>query len=192
MTEPEMTPQDPRHRGSSAGSTPANPTPDAPRVRRFVPADMQGVIDVILPIQREEYGLAISAGDQPDLRAIPAFYQSGAGDFWVAEAEGRIVGTVGLRDIGGRRGALRKMFVAVPYRGARHGTAQALLERLLEEARARGFRELLLGTAERFLAAHRFYERNGFAPVSVDALPPEFPRMAVDSRFYRLDLAPAG
>jgi GNAT superfamily N-acetyltransferase len=59
---------------------------------------------------------------------------------------------------------------------------------LLDDARRRGVREILLGTTERFLAAHRFYERNGFQPIDAAALPPEFPRMAVDTRFYRLTL----
>lgn len=159
------------------------------RIRRFAPADEQAVIDVILPIQREEFGIPITADDQPDLRAIPSFYQSGLGDFLVAEAEGRVVGTIGLKDIGSARGALRKMFVAAPYRGSRHGVAQALLTRLLDDAASRGVRDIFLGTTDKFLAAHRFYEKNGFARVEPETLPPEFPRMAVDTRFYRLSLS---
>jgi N-acetylglutamate synthase-like GNAT family acetyltransferase len=158
------------------------------QIRRFEPADEQAVIDVILPIQREEFGIAITAEDQPDLRAIPSFYQQGLGDFLVADLDGRVVGTIGLKDIGASRGALRKMFVAASFRGRDRGVAQALLTRLLDDARRRGVREILLGTTERFLAAHRFYERNGFQPIDAAALPPEFPRMAVDTRFYRLTL----
>ncbi len=158
------------------------------RIRRFAPADEQAVIDVILPIQREEFGIPITADEQPDLRAIPTFYQAGLGDFLVAEAEGRVVGTIGLKDIGAARGALRKMFVAAPYRGRKHGVAQALLTRLLDDAAARGVRDIFLGTTDKFLAAHRFYEKNGFTKVAVETLPPEFPRMAVDTRFYRLSL----
>jgi RimJ/RimL family protein N-acetyltransferase len=44
---------------------------------------------------------------------------------------------------------------------------------------------VLLGTTERFHAAHRFYERNGFKRIAVIDLPATFPRMAVDTRFYR-------
>lgn len=157
-------------------------------IRRFVPSDTQGVIDVILPIQREEYGIAITPQDQPDLSAIPAFYQSGAGDFLVAEAEGGIIGTIGMKDIGDGQVALRKMFVAAPWRGRYRGVAQALLDALMDLARTRGVTEILLGTTDKFLAAHRFYERNGFTPADADSLPASFPRMAVDSRFYRLNL----
>ncbi|RVU15284.1 GNAT family N-acetyltransferase [Methylobacterium oryzihabitans] len=159
------------------------------QVRRFSPVDVRSVIDVILPIQREEFGIAITESDQPDLHDIPGFYQVGNGDFFVAEIDGRLVGTIGLKDIGSGQGALRKMFVASDFRGRDHGVAHGLLHHLLSEARARGLQEIYLGTTDRFLAAHRFYEKNGFHPVPVEVLPPSFPRMAVDTRFYRLDLS---
>lgn len=158
-------------------------------IRPFVPADEQGVVDVILPIQREEFGLAITADEQPDLRAIPAFYQAGAGEFLVAECEGRIVGTIAMKDIGRKQGALRKMFVTAEFRGREFGIATSLLNRLLECSRAAGMREVFLGTTDRFLAAHRFYEKQGFRRIDPAALPDSFPRMAVDTRFYALELA---
>lgn len=158
-------------------------------IRPFTVADEEAVVDVILPIQREEFGVAITADDQPDLRAIPDFYQQGSGNFWVAEVAGQVVGTIGLKDIGAGQAALRKMFVAAPYRGREHGVAHALLARLLTDARVAGVREIWLGTTDKFLAAHRFYEKQGFSPISADALPDRFPRMAVDTRFYRLALA---
>ena len=66
----------------------------------FSDADQQGVLDVILPIQQREFGIPITAADQPDLMNIPEFYQSGTGGFWVARSNGEVVGTVGLKDIG--------------------------------------------------------------------------------------------
>ena len=60
-------------------------------IRTFAPDDADGVISVILPIQREEFGIDITADAQPDLRVIPDFYQSGKGQFWVAVKDGAIV-----------------------------------------------------------------------------------------------------
>lgn len=142
------------------------------------------MLDLILSIQRDEYGIAITAQDQPDLSDIPAFYQSGTGDFWVAFADGGLVGTIALKDIGSGQAALRKMFVTASHRGRAAGVAQALLDRLMTEARDRGVAQIWLGTTDRFLAAHRFYEKNGFALAQPETLPASFPRMAVDSRFY--------
>ncbi|WP_138466930.1 GNAT family N-acetyltransferase [Poseidonocella sp. HB161398] len=161
-------------------------------IRPYAEGDAPSVIALILPIQQAEFGIAITAADQPDLAAIPAFYQSGAGDFLVAEQGGALVGTIGLKDIGNRQGALRKMFVSAAHRGGRPGVAAALLGALLERARTAGLAEIYLGTTEKFLAAHRFYEKHGFSAVPPGALPPAFPRMAVDTRFYRLALGAGG
>ncbi|GLS23090.1 N-acetyltransferase [Labrys miyagiensis] len=160
-------------------------------IASFEAEDQQGVIDLILPIQREEFGFAITAEDQPDLAAIPAFYQSGKGDFWVARCEDRVVGSIGLKDIGNDQAALRKMFVAAPFRGREHGVAAGLLQRLLDEARERGIRDVFLGTTDRFLAAHRFYEKHGFVEIAKAELPESFLFMAVDTKFYVFRLAAA-
>ncbi|HMJ06023.1 MAG TPA: GNAT family N-acetyltransferase [Chthoniobacterales bacterium] len=144
----------------------------------------EGVGALIVGIQRDEFQIQITLEDQPDLRNIPAFYQQEAGNFWVALAEGEVVGTVALLDLGNHQGALRKMFVHASYRGPRHGVATRLLDTLLEWSRLQGTKDIYLGTTEKFLAAHRFYERNGFRLVAANALPPSFPKMAVDSRFY--------
>lgn len=156
-------------------------------LRPFAPGDEPAVIDVILPIQREEFGVAITAADQPDLADIPGWYQTGAGQFWLAELDGQAVGTIALKDIGDGAVALRKMFVKPAARGP-VGAAQALLATALDHARAAGVRAVWLGTTDKFKAAHRFYEKNGFEVVEAADLPEAFPRMAVDTRFYRLAL----
>ena len=151
------------------------------------------VVELIVGIQRGEFGIEITAEEQPDLREIPSFYQRGAGNFWVAVVEERVVGTISLLDIGGGRGALRKMFVHREFRGAAHGTARRLLATLLDRAREQELREILLGTTPFFHAAHRFYEKHGFTEIPKATLPASFPIMEVDTRFYRLELPrPAG
>lgn len=146
----------------------------------------QQVIEVILPIQQCEFEVPITLAKQPDLLDIPAFYQTRQGNFWVALADGRVVGTIALVDLGDGLGALRKMFVSEAYRGSQFGTAKMLLDTLLVWAKTHGFREIYLGTTDKFLAAHRFYEKNGFDEVAVESLPQAFPRMDVDSKFYRI------
>lgn len=155
----------------------------------FIPPFSQGVTDLIVPIQRDEFGIDITYDDQPDLKDIPGFYLNGTGNFWVALDGGQVVGTIALKDIGNQQAALRKMFVAKNHRGAQNGVAQELLNILLGHARMVGLREIFLGTTAQYLAAHRFYEKSGFEVIEADALPEAFPRMAVDSRFYRLDIS---
>ena len=158
-------------------------------IRRFDPTHAQAVLELILAIQREEFDIPITANDQPDLQDIPAFYQTGTGNFWVAEAENRVVGTIGLKDIGDNGVALRKMFVARSWRGPSMRVAATLLEEALAHARQMRIETVYLGTTDKFAAAHRFYEKNGFLLIDRYALPSAFPLMAVDTRFYALRLA---
>jgi GNAT superfamily N-acetyltransferase len=91
---------------------------------------------------------------------------------------------VALVDIGGNQVALRKMFVSAAHRGAEHGVAKRLLDTLLQWCRERGVRAIFLGTTSKFLAAHRFYEKNAFTEIDGSQLPASFPLMAVDTKFY--------
>ncbi len=144
------------------------------------------VVDLIVSIQRGEFAIDITADQQPDLRAIQSFYQTGCGNFWVAVAEGHVVGTISLLDIGSKQSALRKMFVHPDFRGPSRGTARSLLETLLAWAESRGIRDIFLGTTPFFTAAHRFYEKHGFSEIQKPELPASFPIMEVDTKFYYL------
>jgi N-acetylglutamate synthase-like GNAT family acetyltransferase len=154
----------------------------------FEPKFEQGVVELIVGIQRGEFEIPITAEQQPDLRRIPTYYQTGSGNFWVALSGGRVIGTIALLDIGNARAALRKMFVHAQYRGVQAGTARLLLDTLLHWATGKGVREVFLGTTSQFVAAHRFYEKHGFSEIQRQDLPPTFPVMEVDVKFYRRSL----
>ena len=149
----------------------------------------QQVVDLILSIQQQEYGIAITAEDQPDLFTIESFYQQGKGLFLVALLEEEVVGTISLKDIGNNEVALRKMFVKEPYRGKVYKTATLLLQAAIEHAREVHVQQIYLGTVPEFKAAHRFYEKNGFTQIEMDQLPATFPLVKVDKLFYTLRLA---
>ena len=155
------------------------------RITPFEPGWEAKILDLILPIQQQEFKVPITAADQPDLAAIPEVYQTGRGQFWMGLVGDEVAGTIGLIDFGSG-GAIRKMFLRKDQRGS--GLAQALLDTLICHAEAAGLPGLCLGTLPQMMAAHRFYERNGFRRVEPETLPAAFPRMAVDTVFYRLDL----
>lgn len=156
-------------------------------IQTFRPEHSGGIVNVILTIQQKEFGVPITLEAQPDLLDVHHFYQHGNGNFWVALDDGRVVGTIAALDIGHRQVALRKMFVAASHRGG--GVAGALLQTLIGWCDDHEVRDIFLGTTERFLAAHRFYEKNGFVEVTRANLPEAFPVMAVDSKFYFLKLS---
>ncbi len=153
-------------------------------VQIYSPEHEQGVVHLILPIQQTEFGVPIKLEDQPDLLDIPGFYQKGNGNFWIALHDDEVIGTIGLLDIGNRQGALRKMFVHAAFRGKEHGVARQLLHALLDWSRRYAMHDIFLGTTAKYLAAHRFYEKNGFTDIPKESLPPAFPVMSVDTKFY--------
>ena len=157
-------------------------------IQSFSPEYTDAVVDLILPIQRDEYGLPVSIATQQDLLTIPEFNQQACGNFWIALDDGAVVGSIALKDIGNQQVALRKMFVKASHRGAQFGVAKHLLNALLAWAREKKISDIYLGTTAQFLAAHRFYEKNGFVEVAKLELPPNFFCMEIDSKFYRLAL----
>ncbi len=148
----------------------------------------QDVIDLILHIQTNEFGIPINLNGQPDLNGIPSFYQINHGNFWLAIADKKVVGTIGLLDIGNGQAALRKMFVHESHRGKEFGVGQQLLNRLIDWARSKKYAAIFLGTTAKFIGAQKFYEKNNFIDVSKEQLPANFPVMEVDVKFYRLGL----
>ncbi len=143
------------------------------------------VINLILSIQQKEFNIPITLEDQPDLQEIEAFFQYGNGNFWVATIDNKIIGTISLVDIGNQQVALRKMFVQENYRGKAFGIGQALLHTVFEWTKVKRLTDIFLGTTEKYLAAHRFYEKNGFTEIEKVDLPKAFPIMQVDTRFYQ-------
>lgn len=142
------------------------------------------VVALVSPIQQLEFNVPISVEEQPDLMNISAVFQTGLGNFWVAVLNGEVVGCVGLVDIGDRAVALKKMFVRADARGKEIGVSAALLERAKQWCRTNGISTIYLGSVEQMKAAHRFYEKNGFAEIAPEALPPSFPLVRVDTRFF--------
>ena len=135
-------------------------------IAAYSDADQRGVVNVILPIQQQEFGIAITEADQPDLANVEEFYQTGTGGFWVARSNDEIVGTVGLKDIGAGQAALRKMFVAAPFRGRELGVAGKLSMPCWRMPAPRASSRFFSAPPDKFLAAHQFYEKKGFRGIA--------------------------
>ncbi|WP_322922580.1 GNAT family N-acetyltransferase [Paenibacillus campi] len=146
------------------------------------------VADMVVHIQQEEYQIPITREQQTDLQDIVGYYLHGTGNFWIAHIDEQVVGTIALLDIGERQLTLRKMFVHQDYRGKTWGVSHALMQQAINWANDHNQREIYLGTTLQFKAAHRFYEKNGFIEIEQQQLPPNFPIVHVDKKFYRLSL----
>jgi N-acetylglutamate synthase-like GNAT family acetyltransferase len=145
-----------------------------------------GIVQLILNIQQNEFNVPVTIKDQPDLLNIKDVYCRKGGNFWVAVENEQVIGTIALIDMGNGQAALRKMFVDAAYRGKEKGIGQLLLDKLIDWCRQKDINKVYLGTVEQLHAAKRFYERNGFVKVEKDTLPETFPLMPVDTEFFKL------
>lgn len=157
------------------------------KVEVFTGEFKKQVVDLVLTIQ-QEFKIPVILADQIDLHDVSGFYQQGVGNFWVALLNGKVVGTIAVMDIGNQQVALRKMFVEQSLRGKDFGIGQALLEEVFSYCAKLGLKEIYLGTTTFFLAAHRFYEKNGFREIEIDQLPESFSPMPCDTKFYVTNL----
>lgn len=154
------------------------------KISTYHPQYQAQVVDLILRIQQQEFGVSITLSDQPDLLNIPNFYQQGNGNFWVALDGDKVIGTIAAIDFDSKNLALRKMFVDSNYRGC--GVGKKLLNSLVSWAGERKVKKICLGTIDKFTVAHKFYEKNGFLRVTNSDLPESFPIMLSDNIFYCL------
>lgn len=121
--------------------------PRASRLRPATPADLPSVLAVLADAELPPDGIAAPLAG-----------------FVVAEQGGRIVGLAGLETYG-TAGLLRS--VAVRPDGRNGGTGRRLVERVLQDARAAGLRDVYLLTT----SAADYFPRFGFAVIPRSAVP---------------------
>jgi GNAT superfamily N-acetyltransferase len=83
---------------------------------------------------------------------------------WLAELEGRVVGSITLYELGGGSGRLGHLVLTPEARGS--GAGRRLVEQVLEAARAAPYERLELDTFGDLTAAGSLYRSVGFEKVS--------------------------
>lgn len=145
-----------------------------PTIRSWRPGDR--VLDHIAEVYRE-FGVTFDPGFESDLLDIGASYAKGA--FWVAEHEGRLVGTGGVMPAGSAR-VIKRIYVAASAR--RGGVARALLRTAYGWG---DFARTELWSDVRFRGAHRLYLSEGFQPGPARVLAD--PDRSVERYFWRIE-----
>jgi len=123
----------------------------------FRPEDQVAVKQLVLAGLAEHWG-KIDLTKKPDLSDIADNYASA--DFLVAWSEGRIVGCGALVPRANQIAEIVRMSVAADMR--RQGIARCILDRLVEIARDRGCRRVILETTAMWTGVIEFYLRCGF------------------------------
>ena len=129
--------------------------------------DKEAVTELVLSVLGE-YRLAPDpAGTDADLRDLERSYAGGAFDVLV-DANGILVGCVGLRALDATTCELRKMYLQKHVRG--QGLGRRLLEHALDRAKSLGFERVTLETASVLTDAIRLYTSYGFRPYPTEHL----------------------
>lgn len=151
------------------------------KVIPYVAIYKEAVAELIRHIVVEEFGLMTSlSSSNIDIDS----YQNGTGNFWVALDGDKVIGTIGLYDIGNNQAVLRRFFVDNAYRGNKFGVSKMLLDTLLTWSKNHNIKQIYLGTRPEFLSAQRFYEKHGFKEVQQSSLPKSVPITPTDKKFY--------
>jgi GNAT superfamily N-acetyltransferase len=136
-------------------------------LRRAVRDDVPAIVALLAEDELGTGGDGPSAGLGSYLRAFDAIDTDPAHLLVVAETEGSVTATLQLTVLPAlpHRGAFRAQLEGVHVRADRRsdGLGARMVGWAVEEARRRGCAEVQLTSQKRRLAAHRFYERLGFA-----------------------------
>lgn len=112
-------------------------------------------------------GLGIDLGFQgvdEELATLPGKYARPGGVVLLAHGGGGVpIGTVAYRPFGDGVCEMKRLYVVPDWR--KHGVGRALCERLLGEARAAGYRRMLLDTGDWLTPALTLYRGLGFRDV---------------------------
>ena len=98
-----------------------------------------------------------------ELDNLPGKFAEPRGRLLVAEEDGKIAGCVALRDLGDDASEMKRMFVYPEFHG--RGVGQLLGRALIGEAKAIGYRRMLLDTGPEQREAQALYRKLGFKDI---------------------------
>jgi ribosomal protein S18 acetylase RimI-like enzyme len=137
-------------------------------------------LDVARELFREyEQSLGVDLGFQgfaAEVDGLPGAYAPPRGRLLIARDDGRPVGCVALRPLGDDVCEMKRLYLRPGLRG--RGVGRMLAERVMDEARAIGYRVMRLDTLPSMADAFALYERLGFVPIA-----PYYPNPVPGTRY---------
>lgn len=105
-------------------------------------------------------------GFDKELATLPGKYSVPEGRLYLVTADGKDAGCIGLRKFSDGVCEMKRLYVRPDYRGT--GIGKALVERIIEDAKAIGYQKMRLDTIkEKMGKAVEIYKEHGF--IEIDA-----------------------
>src|SRR5262245_10855852 len=138
-------------------------------LREARPGEEVAIQQIVTDVLREFDFATDPDGLDADLRDIQTSYIATGGAFLVLVDEAdRVVGCGGIYPLDSETAEVRKMYFRPAARG--RGWGRSLLHQLIDAARRRGFKKLVLETASKLAAADRLYRSVGFVETAREHL----------------------
>lgn len=137
-------------------------------IRRIQANDTEAVRDLINDIMRAEFPSESGAYACDDLDGIREHYGGGREIFLVAEKDGKIVGTVAIKEDGAETALLRRVFVHKHFRGQGYGAK--LLNKALQFCFEQRYKTVTFRGTNKMQNALRLCLKNGFEQKNVAEL----------------------
>jgi GNAT superfamily N-acetyltransferase len=128
-------------------------------IRQYVPSDLPIVLDLHRKAM-EELGVYIEGSVNDDLNDISQNYINKSGTFLIGMIDDAIVSIGALRKIDNNIAEIKRMRTYPNYQGRGYGTE--ILHALIKRAKLLGYKQLILDTSDKQIAAIKMYTKNGF------------------------------
>jgi ribosomal protein S18 acetylase RimI-like enzyme len=133
-------------------------------IRRYQPADYQGVLFFLNSTLTEMGYTFLPDGKDADIRDLDRVYIKNRGSFHVIDNHGEIRGCVGVRKFSDEIAELKRLYIAQECRGL--GLGRALCLNAIEDARNFGYKSLRLDTTTKSQAALALFRKLGFYEIA--------------------------
>jgi GNAT superfamily N-acetyltransferase len=128
-------------------------------IREFIPSDLPVVLD-LHRIAMEDIDAYIPGPVNDDLLDIESNYQKNKGTFIIGELNNNIVTMGALRMINDSIAEIKRMRTYPQHQGK--GFGSRILHELINYAKLKEYKQIILDTSEKQTAALKLYGKNGF------------------------------